>query len=65
MLERHVRSSKAAFAGYKLLYYIIVTAWGYLLLKDAHFMPRALGGSGDATQIWKDQPYPAVMIKVR
>ena len=34
------------------------TAFGYYVLKDEYFMPKALGGAGDYALVFKEHPYP-------
>lgn len=43
---------------FKGIYFIIVTTWGYLVLKDTDFLPTVLGGKGEAQNSWINYPYP-------
>ena len=37
---------------------VIVSAFGYYVLKDQYYMPTFLGGSGDYLLCYKEAPYP-------
>jgi len=37
---------------------ICATSFGYYVLKDEYNFPKALGGSGDFSLTFKENPYP-------
>lgn len=41
-----------------MIYFIFITIWGYVLLKDLPFLPPSLGGSGDIAASFHNDPYP-------
>lgn len=41
----------------KALYFIPIVSFGYVAMKDANFLPRAMGGSGDAAMMFDGYPY--------
>lgn len=41
------KTVKACNSFYKSLYFMLVTIWGYTVIKDEKYLPRALLGSGD------------------
>jgi hypothetical protein len=53
-----LRSEKAAHSFFSGIYMIYSTSFGYYVLKDQYFMPKALGGSGDVSLCFSQQPYP-------
>ena len=55
--ERDRRSEKAGYNLFKLGYYVAVTAWGYVILKDKQFFPVLLGGSGDINRCFEKYPF--------
>jgi hypothetical protein len=53
---RIAKSKKACYSFYKGLYFIIVTIWGYLILKDEKFIPPELMGRGSVETMNVDFP---------
>jgi len=41
----------------KTIYKCAITAFAYYVMKDSYFMPTYLGGSGDYSLLFNDQPY--------
>lgn len=61
--SREKRSKKAAYSAFKFFYFTGVSVWGYFILFDKRFFPRALGGSGDLYLCHKDFPYQKPEIR--
>ena len=57
-VEVEMRCTKAGNCFAKGLYMILSTSLGYHIMKDADFYPSYLGGSGDYSLLFKNQPYP-------
>ena len=49
---------KASTQLFKALYMITASSFGYYVLKDEYNMPKSLGGSGDFSQTFLENPYP-------
>jgi hypothetical protein len=58
---RQDRVERFATVCFKFLYFLIITTWGYILLKDQSWFPPILGGSGDVQHAWDDFPCPPVL----
>ena len=54
---RELRSGKAAHCIYKFFYFVIVSAWGYSVMKDQVWFPTYLGGSGDMIRSFDGHPH--------
>jgi len=52
-----MRCIKAGNAMAKAVYMIISTSFGYYVMKDRDFLPKALGGNGDYALLFKNHPY--------
>jgi len=44
---------------YKLIFYTVSAAWGYIIMKDSPVMPQELGGKGSMAGIFEGMPYQA------
>ena len=44
---REIKCKKMGDCTFKAIYFILVSGWGYYVLKDEYYMPPYLGGSGD------------------
>lgn len=53
---RIAKSKKACYSFYKALYFIIVTIWGFLILRDERFIPAELLGHGSLDYMNADFP---------
>lgn len=50
---------------FKCVYYLVMTIWCYLLLKDEPWLPGVLGGSGETRFCWTDYPLQVVSPGLR
>lgn len=57
LLDRNKRSKKAAYSFFKLIYFTLMSIWGYIILFDKNFFPPLLGGSGDLYNCADGFPY--------
>jgi hypothetical protein len=55
--EKEMRAEKVAKYFYRAIYYLVAIIWGYRVLINAPYMPRALGGKGDFGLVWDNYPY--------
>jgi hypothetical protein len=55
--EREERAKRSAVCAMKGIYFIAITCFGYIVLKDAEWFPVCLGGSGDAALTFEGYPY--------
>eukprot|EP00357_Protocruzia_adherens_P028042 CAMPEP_0115021162 /NCGR_PEP_ID=MMETSP0216-20121206/30699_1 /TAXON_ID=223996 /ORGANISM="Protocruzia adherens, Strain Boccale" /LENGTH=346 /DNA_ID=CAMNT_0002393419 /DNA_START=67 /DNA_END=1104 /DNA_ORIENTATION=- len=55
--EKDVRAAKVTQALFKVIFYVSIVTWAYLLIKDTEFLGPQLGGSGDFKNIWRNFPY--------
>lgn len=57
-IDRIVRTEKSCFMFYKAIYYIIVTSYGWWVLKDTDFLVPSLGGRKEnvAGNMWNNFP---------
>ena len=55
--ERDRRTEKASYSGFKLIYFLAVTIWGYVILHNKQFFPPLLAGSGDFHKCSQNYPY--------
>lgn len=55
--ERDRRTEKAAYSGFKLLYFLAVSVWGFVILHNKQFFPSLLGGTGDFHKCSQNYPY--------
>jgi hypothetical protein len=53
---RVAKAKKACYSFYKAMYFIIVTIWGYFMLRDERFIPRELLGHGSLDYMNADFP---------
>ncbi len=54
---KHARVEKASLLVFKMFFYTISSAWGYLLFRDSDMMPSWLGGEGNVLNLFKNYPY--------
>lgn len=57
-VKAELRSQKASNCLCTAIYMIYSTSFGYYVLKDQYFMPKALGGDGDFALVFNEHPYP-------
>jgi len=50
---------KQAECVYGFIYFVFISIYGYVIMKDEPYFPRALGGSGDYNLCTMDFPYKA------
>jgi hypothetical protein len=62
---RKDRVERFATVCFKFLYFLIITVWGYILLKDQSWFPPILGGSGDVRNCWVDYPFPVPLPSLK
>jgi hypothetical protein len=55
---REARVDRFGTVTFKFVYFVVVSLWGFRILKDAPFMPKSLGGSGAAVHAFDDYPFP-------
>jgi hypothetical protein len=55
--EKEMRAEKVAKYLFRAIYYLVAIIWGYRVLINQPYMPRALGGKGDFCLIWDNYPY--------
>ena len=51
------RVYKASLAFYKVIYYFMMTVWGYIIIKDTNIFPKWLGGNGAIAYCFTNYPY--------
>jgi len=52
--ERMNRIDRFSAVAFKFFYFIVLSFWGWRLLKDEIWFPPALGGTGSVRNVWKD-----------
>lgn len=55
--EHERRTQKMGYSFYRFLYFLGATAWGFIVLKDEHWFPKELGGTGRYVDTFKEFPY--------
>jgi len=55
--EKEMRAKKSAKYLFRLFYFLGAIIWGYRVLINQPYMPRALGGKGDFVLAWDNFPY--------
>ena len=55
--EKEMRAKKAAKYIFRMFYFLGAIMWGFRVLINQPYMPRALGGKGDFGLIWVNYPY--------
>ena len=56
-IERQERAARLVKSLFKGTYFVFATGFAYYVAKDAYFMPKSLGGSGDIENTFKGYPY--------
>ena len=56
---KFLKAKKAQDKSFSLIYFCIVTVWGYVILKDTDFLLPSLGGKAGNTfdDVWNDYPF--------
>ena len=55
--ERRDKAEKSAACLFKSAYFLCAVSFGWLVVKDAPWLPPIMGGSGDAALIFEGYPY--------
>lgn len=55
--EREFRAGKSSKYMFRFVYFSCAVAWGFKVLINEPYMPKALGGSGDLSLMWVGFPY--------
>ena len=61
LVVRYDKTVKACHSFFDMFYYTLMGIWGYIVLKDAYYLPHYLGGAGDmdlSTQDYPIHPWP-------
>jgi hypothetical protein len=56
-VERERKAVRQADSVYRFIYFTAITIYGYSVVKDEAYFPRALGGSGDYNLCTQGFPY--------
>lgn len=56
-MERELRCQKASASCYKVVYYLITSAWAYTILRNQNYLPPLLGGRGNFKYSFTDFPF--------
>lgn len=56
-LLNDARATKASLLVFKNLFYITMSAWAYIILKDTEIFPTWLGGTGSLENCFKEYPF--------
>ena len=55
--DREDRANRSAFCAMKGMYFISMSILGFVVMKDAPWFPRVMGGTGDAANTFDGYPY--------
>jgi hypothetical protein len=48
LVLRDIRCKKAAVHVYKTIYFLVTTVYGFIIMKDTHFLSKLYGGKADS-----------------